>query len=117
MARYEDLPYRTCVGMMLINQAGRVFIVLTRLTASSSVLVGSVFGSLLKPIWLSLICTKLNELVFSAASADEMRRETGTPPPFLQRDIPLPQVERTVPRQAGSQSSIAAAASFPSRTA
>src|ERR1700730_7678187 len=26
MARYEDLPYRTCVGMMLINAAGRVFI-------------------------------------------------------------------------------------------
>ena len=22
MARYEDLPYRTCVGMMLINAAG-----------------------------------------------------------------------------------------------
>src|SRR5260370_5243395 len=26
MARYEDLPYRTCVGLMLINQAGLVFI-------------------------------------------------------------------------------------------
>ena len=26
MARYEDLPYRTCVGMMLLNGAGRVFI-------------------------------------------------------------------------------------------
>ena len=26
MARYEDLPYRTCVGMMLLNAAGRVFI-------------------------------------------------------------------------------------------
>ena len=26
MARYEDLPYRTCVGMMLINAAGLVFI-------------------------------------------------------------------------------------------
>src|SRR5438067_10255350 len=26
MARYEDLPYRTCVGMMLINPAGLVFI-------------------------------------------------------------------------------------------
>ena len=26
MARYEDLPYRTCVGMMLINTAGLVFI-------------------------------------------------------------------------------------------
>jgi putative (di)nucleoside polyphosphate hydrolase len=26
MARYEDLPYRTCVGMMLINKAGLVFI-------------------------------------------------------------------------------------------
>ena len=26
MARYEDLPYRTCVGMMLINAEGLVFI-------------------------------------------------------------------------------------------
>ena len=26
MARYEDLPYRTCVGMMLINPRGLVFI-------------------------------------------------------------------------------------------
>src|SRR4051812_46495450 len=26
MARYDDLPYRTCVGMMLINTAGHVFI-------------------------------------------------------------------------------------------
>ena len=26
MARYEDLPYRTCVGMMLINTDGLVFI-------------------------------------------------------------------------------------------
>ena len=26
MARYEDLPYRTCVGMMLINTNGLVFI-------------------------------------------------------------------------------------------
>ena len=26
MARYDDLPYRPCVGLMVINQAGRVFI-------------------------------------------------------------------------------------------
>jgi putative (di)nucleoside polyphosphate hydrolase len=26
MARYEDLPYRTCVGIMLINRDGLVFI-------------------------------------------------------------------------------------------
>src|SRR6266700_2200084 len=26
MARYEDLPYRTCVGMMLLNGDGLVFI-------------------------------------------------------------------------------------------
>jgi putative (di)nucleoside polyphosphate hydrolase len=26
MARYDDLPYRPCVGMMLINPAGLVFI-------------------------------------------------------------------------------------------
>ena len=26
MARYEDLPYRTCVGMMLLNRDGLVFI-------------------------------------------------------------------------------------------
>ncbi|MGY4354469.1 8-oxo-dGTP pyrophosphatase MutT (NUDIX family) [Bradyrhizobium sp. i1.7.7] len=26
MARYEDLPYRTCVGVMLINMKGLVFI-------------------------------------------------------------------------------------------
>ena len=26
MARYEDLPYRTCVGMMLLNADGLVFI-------------------------------------------------------------------------------------------
>jgi len=26
MTRYEDLPYRTCVGMMLINKEGLVFI-------------------------------------------------------------------------------------------
>jgi putative (di)nucleoside polyphosphate hydrolase len=26
MARYEDLPYRTCVGMMLLNAEGLVFI-------------------------------------------------------------------------------------------
>jgi putative (di)nucleoside polyphosphate hydrolase len=26
MARYEDLPYRSCVGIMLINSAGLVFI-------------------------------------------------------------------------------------------
>lgn len=26
MTRYEDLPYRTCVGIMLINPAGLVFI-------------------------------------------------------------------------------------------
>src|SRR3954449_13104437 len=26
MARYDDLPYRTCVGMMLINAEGLVFI-------------------------------------------------------------------------------------------
>ena len=25
MARYEDLPYRTCVGVMLINPKGLVF--------------------------------------------------------------------------------------------
>ena len=26
MTRYDDLPYRTCVGMMLVNAAGLVFI-------------------------------------------------------------------------------------------
>jgi putative (di)nucleoside polyphosphate hydrolase len=26
MPRYEDLPYRPCVGMMVLNAAGRVFI-------------------------------------------------------------------------------------------
>ena len=26
MARYEDLPYRTCVGMMLLNKDGLVFV-------------------------------------------------------------------------------------------
>ena len=26
MPRYDDLPYRPCVGLMVINQAGRVFI-------------------------------------------------------------------------------------------
>jgi len=26
MPRYDDLPYRTCVGMMLINKDGLVFI-------------------------------------------------------------------------------------------
>ena len=26
MARYGDLPYRTCVGMMLLNKDGLVFI-------------------------------------------------------------------------------------------
>jgi putative (di)nucleoside polyphosphate hydrolase len=26
MARFEELPYRPCVGVMLINRAGRVFI-------------------------------------------------------------------------------------------
>ena len=26
MARYEDLPYRTCVGVMLLNKDGLVFI-------------------------------------------------------------------------------------------
>jgi len=26
MARYEDLPYRPCVGMMLVNRAGLAFI-------------------------------------------------------------------------------------------
>lgn len=26
MTRYEDLPYRTCVGIMLLNQQGHVFI-------------------------------------------------------------------------------------------
>ena len=26
MARYDDLPYRTCVGMMLFNERGLVFI-------------------------------------------------------------------------------------------
>ena len=26
MARYEDLPYRTCVGVMLLNADGLVFI-------------------------------------------------------------------------------------------
>jgi putative (di)nucleoside polyphosphate hydrolase len=26
MTRYEDLPYRPCVGMMVLNRAGRVFI-------------------------------------------------------------------------------------------
>jgi putative (di)nucleoside polyphosphate hydrolase len=26
MARYEDLPYRPCVGMMLVNRAGLIFI-------------------------------------------------------------------------------------------
>ena len=26
MSRYDDLPYRTCVGMMLINSEGLVFI-------------------------------------------------------------------------------------------
>ncbi len=26
MTRYDDLPYRTCVGMMLINRDGLVFI-------------------------------------------------------------------------------------------
>ena len=26
MARYEDLPYRTCVGVMLINREGLVFV-------------------------------------------------------------------------------------------
>src|SRR5690349_18279535 len=75
---------RCVMSPVWIMKAGRVLIALTRLMASSSVLVGSVFGSLLKPIWLSLICTKLNELVFSAACADEMRREEGTPPLTVQ---------------------------------
>ena len=26
MTRYEDLPYRTCVGVMLLNTKGLVFI-------------------------------------------------------------------------------------------
>ena len=26
MTRYEDLPYRTCVGVMLLNAKGLVFI-------------------------------------------------------------------------------------------
>ena len=26
MTRYDDLPYRTCVGVMLLNKAGLVFI-------------------------------------------------------------------------------------------
>ena len=26
MARYEDLPYRACVGVMLLNKDGMVFI-------------------------------------------------------------------------------------------
>jgi len=26
MARYEDLPYRPCVGMMVLNRDGRVFV-------------------------------------------------------------------------------------------
>ena len=26
MTRYDDLPYRTCVGMMLLNPKGLVFI-------------------------------------------------------------------------------------------
>jgi putative (di)nucleoside polyphosphate hydrolase len=26
MSRYEDLPYRPCVGMMVLNAAGRVFV-------------------------------------------------------------------------------------------
>jgi len=37
MARDEDLPYRTCVGMMLINAAGLVFIVAAPAASNMSI--------------------------------------------------------------------------------
>lgn len=48
-------------------------------TAPRSVPGVSVFGALEKPMWLSLICTKLKSPGV-AASAVPSRRERGTPP-------------------------------------
>ena len=61
-----------------------------RSSASRSVPVTSVLAALLKPIWLSLIWTKLRPPADgSAASAVPMSREPGTPPVIVQR-APVP---------------------------
>src|SRR5437588_12784387 len=44
------------------------------------VAVTSVFAGLLKPMWLSLICTKLKSALFSPRSPRPSACDTGTPP-------------------------------------
>src|SRR5579864_6833018 len=44
------------------------------------VAVTSVFAGLLKPMWLSLICTKVKSALLSPRSPRPSARDTGTPP-------------------------------------
>ncbi len=55
-----------------------------RPSAACSVAVTSVFAALLKPMWLSLICTKLKSPGFPACVFSPKTRDTGTPPARVQ---------------------------------
>src|SRR4051794_37706568 len=66
--------------------AAPAFCLFTSAIASVSVPGVSALGGFLKPIWLSLICTKLRlrPAAGVAASAGLIRRERGTPPATVQ---------------------------------
>ncbi len=66
-----------------IMKAGRSGAAPIRLIASCKVPTASGLAALLKPIWLSLICTKLSPLA-SAAAALPISPERGTPPATVQ---------------------------------
>ncbi len=74
---------------------------LIRSMARPSVPVTSVLAALLKPIWLSLIWTKLSPLVGgSAASAAPISRERGTPPAIVQSTpVPTQAMQPSRPRR------------------
>ena len=61
-------------------------------TAAFSVPATSGFAGLLKPMWLSLICTKLSSPIPSAAPISEIRLRLYdfNTPPFITQKAPVP---------------------------
>src|SRR4051794_3569143 len=81
-------------------KAASPFCCFTRLIAWVSVPGVSGFGGFLKPIWLSLICTKLSPLAGVAACAEPSRLDRGTPPATVQSTpAPAPTMHSRTPRR------------------
>src|ERR1700750_626470 len=62
-----------------IRKSGELGIASILFTADWRVPVTSAFAGLLKPMWLSLICTNVKSSCFCLCIAEPKTRETGTP--------------------------------------